>query len=229
MATKKNVPQNDAFENVENALSKTEQYIEDNQKSLTIIVLVIILIVGGYLGFKRFYLAPQEKEAQSQLFVAEQYFEKDSFNLALNGEGNYPGFLEIIDEYGLTKSGNLAHYYAGICYLHLGEYENAVQYLKKFDSDDQMLAPIAAGAIGDAYMELNEVKNAISFYVKAANMIDNKFTAPIYLMKAGIAHESLSNYSEALKLYTRIQKDYPESVEGRNAEKYIAKLQAKIN
>jgi len=227
--SKKNEQQHDAFENVENVLSKTEQYIEDNQKSLTIIVVVAVLIIGGYLGFKKFYLSPQENDAQSQMFVAEQYFEKDSFNLALNGFGEYPGFLEIIDDYGITKTANLARYYAGISYLNLGQYEEAIDYLKKFDSDDNMLAPIATGAIGDANMELGNAKTAVSYYEKAANMVENNFTAPIYLMKAGLAYEELGDNKAALEMYKTIKADYAKTTEGRQIEKYIARVEAKMN
>ena len=226
---KNKIEHQDTFENVENALTKTERYIEENQKSLTIIVIIAIFIIGGYLAFTKFYIAPKEKEAQSQLFVAEQYFEKDSFNLALEGVGNYPGFLQIIDEYKLTKSANLAHYYAGVSYLQLGQFEDAIKYLKKFDSSDKMLAPIAIGAIGDANMELGNTKEAISFYTKAANFIDNKFTTPLYLMKAGLAYEENSELEMALKTYKRIEKDYPSTTEGRQIEKYIAKIENKLN
>ena len=150
MAQKKKQEQETGFENVESALSRTEQYIEENQKSLTIIVLIIIGIVGAYLGYKRFYVAPRDKEAQQQMFMAEKYFEQDSFRLALDGDGQYPGFIQIIDDYSVTKSANLAHYYAGISYLHMGNYEDAVDYLEEFSSDDIMIAPIALGALGDA-------------------------------------------------------------------------------
>ena len=153
MAKKKMKPASQGIEGVESALTKTERFIEENQKMLTYIVLGIVVIIAGYLGYHRFILGPTEVEAQSQMFVAEQYFEKDSFNLALYGDGNYFGFLDIIDEYGITKSKNLAFYYAGISFLNLGDYESAIDYLKKFDSDDKMVGPIASGAMGDAYFE----------------------------------------------------------------------------
>lgn len=228
MAKKKNV-QPDSFENVENVLSKTEQYIEDNQKSLTIIVAAIIVIVGGYLVFQKFYVAPMEKEATAQMFVAEQYFERDSFNLALNGDGVELGFLDIIDEYGITKSANLAHYYAGISYLHLGDYEAAIDYLKGFESDDQIIAPMALGAIGDAYSELGEYEKALSFYMKAANQNVNEFSSPIYLMKAAQIHEHLEDYKKALAIYERVKKDHPKSNEARHIDKYITRANGFLN
>jgi tetratricopeptide (TPR) repeat protein len=226
--SKKNVTNQDQLETVENALSRTEHYIEENQKSLTIIILAIVIIIGGYLGYKRFFVAPQEAEASSQMWMAEQYFASDSFNLALNGDGNYLGFLNIIDDYSVTKSANLAYYYSGICYLHMGEYENAIEYLKKFESKDQMVAPIAYGAIGDAYMELNNIDDALTFYKKAANDFTNSFTTPLYLLKVGFVYEQKGKFSDALEVYKRIQIDFPNSTEGRQIEKFIAQAELLI-
>ena len=226
--SKKKQAQQDQFESVENALSKTEHYIEENQKSLTIIVLAIIIIVGGYLGYKRFVVTPKENEAKSQMWMAEQYFAKDSFNLALTGDGNYLGFLDIIDEYGITKSANLANYYSGICYLHLGQYEDAIEYLKQFESDDKMIAPIAYGAIGDAYLELDNMDDALVFYKKAVNVSENNFTTPIYLMKLGFIYEQNHEYKKALEVYSRVEKNFPTSSEGRQIAKFIARVEMLI-
>lgn len=226
--SKKNVTNQDQFEAVENALSKTEHYIEENQKSITIIVLAIILIVGGYLGYKRFVMSPKENEAQTQMWHAEQWFARDSFNLALNGDGNDLGFLDIIEEYSITKSANLANYYTGISYLHLGQYENAIEYLKQFESNDKMIAPIAFGAIGDAYIELNNIDDALVFYNKAVTSSDNEFTAPIYLMKIGLVQEQNGEYNKALESYKKIEKDFPNTSEGRQISKYIARVEMLI-
>ena len=151
--------------------SKTERYIEENQKSLSVIVGAIVVIVGLYFGYQKLYIGPLEEEAQSQMYVAERYFEKDSLNLAINGDGNYLGFLDIIDEYGATPSGNLAHYYLGICYLKVGQYEDAIEYLSSFDSDDIMVSSIATGAIGDAYMELGEIQDAVTYYIDRKSVV----------------------------------------------------------
>ena len=224
MAKKKKPVSQDRIQGVESALSKTEQFIEDNQKILTIITLAIVIIVVGYLGFKRFIVEPAEDEAQSQMFVAEQYFERDSFNLALYGDGNYYGFLDIIDEYRITKAANLAHYYSGISFLRLGDFETAIEYLNKFESDDHMLAPLTEGAIGDAYLELGNTTDAIKHYEKAYSIKENEFLNPIYLLKAGLVYEELGNYEKALERYQSIKSNYPESQEGRNIEKYIARI-----
>jgi len=216
------------FQSVENALSRTEQYIEENQKSLSIIILAIVVVVGGYLGYKKFYLEPTNKEAQSAMYVSEQYFEKDSFKLALNGDGANYGFLDIIDEYSITHAANLARYYAGICYMRTGQYEDAIENLEKFDAEDIMIATVALGAIGDCYVELNEYEKAASFYLKAGQRKKNAFTSPIYLKKAGMVFEDLKEYDKALKAYEIIKKDYPASDEGKLIEKYIAALKIKM-
>ena len=166
-----------------------------------------------------------ENESKSQMWMAEQYFAKDSFNLALNGDGNYLGFLDIIEEYSITKSANLANYYSGISYLHLGQFENAIEYLKQFESDDKMIAPVAFGAIGDSYMELDNLSDALVFYNKAVNTSENNFTTPIYLMKAGFVHKQNGDYKKALDTYKRIEKDFPNTAEGRQISKYIAQVE----
>ena len=214
--------------NVESAYDKTEQFFEDNQKIIIGVVAAIILIIGGYVGYKKFIIAPKETEAASQMFRAEQYFQQDSFRIALDGKGQYPGFLQIIDDYSMTEAANLSYYYAGVSYLHLGEYENAIEYLGKFDSDDEVLSVIADGAQGDAYMELGETDKAISAYIAAADDNNNKFTSPVYLMKAAQALEGKGETEKAVKLYERLEKEFPTSNEGRSAEKYKARAKASL-
>ncbi len=216
-------------ESVENALTRTEHFIETNQKSLTIIVLAIIIVVGGYLGYKRLYLAPMEEKAQSQIFAAEQYFEKDSFNLVLNGDGNYLGALQIIDKYGPTETANLAHYYAGISYRGLGKYQEAINHLKKFNAGDLIVTPIAFGAIGDCYVELNNLSEGVDYYEKAASYRDNEFTSPLFLKKAGIIYEELKKYDDAIELYEQIKAKYPKSTEAREIEKDLTRVKALKN
>jgi tetratricopeptide (TPR) repeat protein len=213
---------------VEEALSKTEKFIEQNQKMLTIIVGVIIVVVLGFFGFKKLYVGPRETEARQQMFMAERYFEMDSLDLALNGDGMYPGFLGIIDDYGITASANLAHYYTGIIYLNKGNFDEAIHHLKKFKSKDQVVSVMAKGAIGDAYMEKNDVASAVSYYRTAAEMQDNEFSAPIFYLKAGMAYELQGKYSEALEMYEKIKISYPASIEAREIEKYIAKAKASL-
>jgi tetratricopeptide (TPR) repeat protein len=208
---------------VEEALSKTEKFIESNQKILTIIIGAIIVVVMIFFAFKRFYMAPREKEAKEQMFMAERYFENDSLSLALNGDGMYPGFLGIIDKYSMTKGANLSKYYAGICYLRMGKFNDAVDYLKSFKGKDQIIGPMAKGAIGDAYMELNETSKAAGYYLEAADLKENEFSTPVFLMKAGMSYELLKDYKKAVEIYERIKYKYPASNEARDIDKYIAR------
>ncbi len=223
MAKKKKTE--DQFEQVEQALSKTEQYIVDNQKSIMTIIGAIVAIVVLFKAYQNFYLLPLEKEAQTDIYMAELYFQKDSFNLALDGDGQYAGFLDIADDYGSTNVGQLANYYAGICYLHLGEYENAIEYLEDFSSDDIILSSLALGCIGDAYLELGDSDNAMDAYEDAVSNSNNEFTAPRFMMKLAMLHELNGDYSEALELYKTIKKDFKESIEASGIEKYIARAE----
>jgi tetratricopeptide (TPR) repeat protein len=202
---KKKTTQEDNLQELESALTKTEQFIEDNQKVITYVVGAIIIVVAGFLAANKFYLQPKEKEALSQMFMAESYFEKDSFNLAINGDGNYLGFLDIIEDYGITKSANLASYYTGISYLHLGQYEDAIDYLKDFKTDDLLLAPVKEGAIGDAMLELGNDEDALKQYKKAYSATENELTTPVYKMKAAKLLESMNELEEALKLLEEIK------------------------
>ena len=153
MAKKAPKNQPDSFEGIEMALTRTERFIEDNSKVLSYIMFGIIIVVMIIIGTKRFYLSPLEEEAAGQMFMAEKFFDKDSFNLALNGYGTYPGFLEVNEDYGLTKTGKLAKYYSGICYLKLGDYESAVDYLSDFRTEDVLVGATQYSALGDAYVE----------------------------------------------------------------------------
>nr|NQU92930.1 tetratricopeptide repeat protein [Bacteroidota bacterium] len=214
---------------VEEVLSKSEQFIEDNQKPILIVVGIIILIILVYFGFQRFYLIPKEKSAQEQIFMAEKYFEMDSLDLALTGDGLNLGFLEIIDDYKFTKTASLAHFYAGIIYMKKGDYQTAIDYLENFDGGDQIVASMGLGAIGDCLMELDKPENAAEYYLKAANDDENEFTSPLFLMKAGWTYESMKDYKKALKVYSQIKEEFPQSTEAREMDKYIARVKGYLN
>lgn len=214
----------DSFENVESALTKTEQFIEDNQKWISIAAIALIVIVGGYWAFKKLYVQPLQEEAQENVFQAQQYFRTDSFNLALNGDGMNPGFLEIIENYGSTDVGELAQYYAGICYLNLGDYDSAIEYLKKFSTDEPLLKATTQGAIGDAYLESGDTANAIEWYKKATSSIDSEMITPLYLFKLGLLYEEMGEKDKALEAFTTIKNKYQETTEGRQIDKYITRV-----
>ncbi|MCA1756410.1 MAG: soluble NSF attachment family protein [Bacteroidales bacterium] len=223
MAKSKKKESPKGIENVEQTLTRTEQFLEDNYRSMLYILGVVVVIVGvAWLG--RMRTNNRTEEAQSQMFVAEDYFAMDSLNYALYGDGNYLGFIDIADEYGTTPSGNLARYYAGISFLQMGEFEQAIEYLEKFKKKDIILAPVALGATGDAYIELGETAKGLDYYRRAAEYTENSFYAPVYLMKAAQIHELEGNYEKALESYNKIKENYPDSNEGNNIEKYIARI-----
>jgi len=205
------------------AFSKTELFIEQNKKNLLTILGVIIVVVGGYYAYKYWYVAGEETKARTEMFKAEQYFEKDSIKKAINGDGTASGFLQIADDYSVTPSGNLAEYYLGLCYLKTGKFEDAIEHLKKFDGNDVIVGPLATAAIGDANMELGKTDEAITYYLKAAEQKSNNFDTPMCLKKAAMANEEKGNYADAVKLYERIKNEFPETSEGRDMEKYIAR------
>ena len=212
---------------VEETLTRTEQYLEENYKTLLIGLAAIVLLVGlGWLA--KIYLNKRNDEAQSQMFQAEKYLEIDSLKLALNGDGNYLGFLDIAKDYKFTNSGNLARYCAGICYLHLGNYNEAIDFLNKYSKKDKVIGSLAIGATGDAYVELGNVEKGVSKYIEAADYAKNSFNSPIFLMKAAEIYELTGKYQEALNLYERIQNKYPESTEGTTIEKNIARVKLLI-
>lgn len=227
MAKKKKDANPQTISSVEETLTRTEQFLEENYKSLLIVLGIIVILVGlGWLG--KLFLTKRNDEAQSQIYQAERYLEIDSLKLALNGDGNYLGFLDIAKNYKFTNTGNLALYSAGICYLHLGNYQEAIHYLTKYSKRDKVIGSLAIGAIGDAYVEMGNTQKGISKYVEAADYANNSFNTPIFLMKAAELYELSSKYSDALKLYERIENEYPESTEGMTIDKYIARVKILI-
>jgi len=222
MAKNKKDDNPQGIKNVEETLTKTEQFLEENYKPLLIGLAVVVVLVGIFwLG--RMYLGKKNEEAQAQMYQAQKYLELDSINLALNGDGNYLGFLDIAKEYKFTKAGNLARYSAGICNLHLGNYEEAIEYLEKYSKKDKVIGSIAIGATGYAWVELGDTEKGISKYLEAAAYADNSFNTPLFLMKAAELYELNGRYSDALKVYERIKEEYPTSTEGSSIDKYIAR------
>ncbi len=208
--------------------NKAEGFVSENKKSLLVIGGTIVSLVLLYFAYQQFVVAPREKEASSQMFMAERYFEMDSISKAINGDGNFMGFAEIADEYNGTKSGNLANYYLGMGYIRQGNYEQAIEALEDFSSEDKVLASLAYAGIGDAYMELNDFKKAASNYASALSKESNKFTSPIILMKLALAYESNNDFKKALEAYTKIKKEYTESPEARDIDKFIARVEVKL-
>ncbi len=180
---------------------------------------------------------PKESKATNDMFQSQQYFDKavngtskDSlFTLALNGSDGKYGFLDIADVYSGTKAGNLANYYAGIAYLNMKDYSNAINYLNNFSSDDDVLGPISMGAIGDAFVQLEQLEDAFDYYVKAAKLKSNTYTTPMYLYKAGVIGLKIEKYNDALSFFNQIKLEFPKSTEAKDVDVFIGKAEAAIN
>lgn len=224
---KKDKHQDRELENVENALSASEAFIEKYKKEISYVLGGIILITIIILAFKSWYIAPKEAEAQEKIAICQEVFAKDSFQLALDGDGEeILGFEAIAKDYKFTKTAQLASLYAGICYFQLGNYENAVEWLNDFDLKSVNISPATIGLIGDCYVELEEYEKAVKYFKKASKE-ENELTAPFYLKKLGVVYEELGEYDNAIKVYTTIKKDYFKSMQAADIDKYIERVKAK--
>lgn len=209
---------------LQGSLDRAEHFYTKNKNAINIALLAIVVVVGGYFAYNRFVKAPNEKKAQEMIFHAQNYFAVDSFKLALNGDGNNYGFLQVVNKYGGTKAGNLAKYSAGVCYIRLGDYQKGIDMLNDFKSSDILLQPTAYGLIGDAYMELNKTSEGIEAYKKAGHYNDNELTAPTYLFRAGLALEKAGKAQDAVAIYKEIKEKFPLTNEGREMDKFLARL-----
>jgi TolA-binding protein len=205
-------------------LAGAESWLEQNPKIVVGIAAAILIIVGGYFAFN-YYKNGQNDLAQKEMFQAVYYFEADSLEKALNGDGNNLGFLEIIDEYGVTDAANLANYYAGVSYLKQGKFELARLYLEDFTASDLLIQARAYSLVGDSYMEEKKYDDAAKYYNKAANYKPNKYFSPTYLMKEALAYEKLNQNDKARETYDKIINQYWESSEYQNARKFKARLE----
>lgn len=216
---------NENAEAVVEAVSKTEKFFQENGKTLSIICAAFLVVcVAAFCWFK-FAYQPKVAEAQGQMAYAEQNFRNADYEVALNGDGNTLGFVQIIDEYG-KKAGKAVYFYAGVCELQLGEWEQAIKYLKAYNGKDTILSARAAACIGDAYVGLEDYKTALGYFEKAASAADNVYTAG-YLLKAGIVAEELGDNAKALEYYNVILDQYPQSMEAYDVDKYIGRIENK--
>ena len=210
---------------VAEAVSKTEIFFSSNKKAILITISVIIIACAGIFLYQRFGYVPARQEALGQMFPAEANFRNGEYEIALNGDGNVLGFTQIIDQYG-SKAGKAVYLYAGICELNLGNWNEAIDYLKSYNGRDKILKARAIACIGDAHAGLTEYAEAVKYFEKAASVADNAFAAT-YLLKAGVTYEALGDYAAALKAYNVIKNDYPMSMEAMDIDKYISR--AEIN
>lgn len=217
----------DLLENPEIIAEKVEgfeHWVEQNPKIIIGIVGALVLAVGGYFGF-RYYVDSENTQAQSEMFQAIRYFESDSLDLAMKGDGNNLGFEQIIEDYSLTDAANLANFYAGAISLKQGKFQLAIFYLEDFQSSDLLVQPRAYSLLGDAYMELKDFESAAKFYGKAATYKPNKYFTPGYLMKEALAYEKLNQNEKAIQAYDRIISEFWDSTEYQNARKFKARLE----
>ncbi len=204
---------------------KVQDFFEENQTTILGAVAGVLLLVGAYFAYSIFYMAPLEQTASSQLYKAEQTFAQDSLTKALTQpDGGYPGFIEMVEEYGSTNSGDISNLYAAISYLRLGKYEVAIDYLDDYDGGGKVASIIRQGLKGDAYAELNDFDSALSYYKKAANASDNEFLSPYYLLKLGMLNEKQGNGSAAKDAYQKIKSKYPNSTQGKDIDKYLQRV-----
>jgi TolA-binding protein len=216
----------DVLENPEVIAEKLEgfeHWVERNPKIVFGIVGALVLVVGGFFGF-RYYVGTQNELAQSEMFQAVRYFEMDSLNLALKGDGNNLGFEQIVEDYPMTDAASLAGFYAGAIALKQGKFSLAILYLEDFSSNDILVQARAYSLMGDAHMELKDYSNAATFYHKASNHKPNKYFTPTYLMKEALAYELLQQNDKAIAAYDRIINEFWDSSEVQNAKKLKARL-----
>lgn len=204
-------------------------FIKDNQTSLGFIAGGIIVLLLLFFGYQRFYLAPRAEKAVNEMFKAEQYAAIDSLQRAIDGDGSYPGFEKIAEEYSNTKSANIANAYLGGLYLREGKFQEAITALEKFSTTGSpVLDPLVTGLLGDAYSELKDYKKAANQYSKAADLNNNDFTSPLFLKKLGLVYEAQNDFKNALSAYNRIKTSYPNSTEASSVDAYIARAEARL-
>lgn len=223
----------EVFNTLDEGASKTEEWVARNQKYIFVIIGLAAVVILGYLAYQEFIQEPKEAEAANEMFQAQQYFDQalatqnDSlYNLALTGGQGKFGFEDIIENYGGTKAGNLARYYAGMAYLNTNQYQKAIDNLDEFESDDEIIAPLAKGGIGDAFMQLDQPEDALGYYKEAASMRTNSFTTPKFLLKAAIVAIQLGDGDAAEDYLTRIKNEFPESAEANKVAVYLGQAKA---
>jgi len=224
--TVRNQPGTERIKTVEESspLDTLQLRYEQNKKNINTAITVLLIAVVGFFGYQKLIKEPKENKAANAISYPQIYFAQDSVNKALNGDGQHQGFLQIIKKYDGTKAGNLAHYYAGVCYLQMHDAKNAIKHLKEFNGHGTKLEYVANGTLGDAYMESNNVKEGIDYYTKAAGNKEDNLLTPLYLYRAGLAFEMNNQREKAVDNYKRIRDEYPQSMQAREVDKNLARL-----
>ena len=214
--------------NMDETISNSEEFLIKNKNLLLGAVIALVVIVGGYMAYKNFVSEPKELKASEAIFKGEQYFGADNYETALNGDSlGFAGFIKLADEFSGTKAGNLVNAYAGICYAQLGKYEDAEKYLSKFDGDDQLVAPAVLGTMGNCYAQMGQLDKAAATLIKAAKRANSLSLSPIYLIQAGQILEKQGKNAEAVEAYKTVKKDYANSYQAMDIDKYIERASIK--
>ena len=217
------------FNTLDEGSSKTQQWVEKNQNIILAVVALTSIIVIGFFTYSKFITQPKESNAFNKMYFAQKKFDEamliknDSlYNIALNGDELNMGMLNVIDQFSGTNAANLAHYYTGMIYLNMNDYKNSIKYLSEFSSNDILLSSLATGSIGDCFAELNQLDDALEYYIKASES-ENNYTSPMYLYKAGTIAMRLNKFKRAEKCFNTIKLDYPKSSEAKNIDAFIFK------
>jgi len=199
-------------------------FYETNKKTISTVTTIIVVIVAGYFGYTKLYKGPAEEKAATALSFPQLYLQVDSLNMAMNGDGKNPGFTKIAKKFDGTAAGNLAHYYEGVCYMKMGDYQNAIKSLKDFNGKGTMVGNMADGLLGQAYMESGNNAQAIESFKKATSDKDDALVTPMYLYELGLAYEASNNANDAKAAFKRIRDEYPKSIHARDIDKELARL-----
>ncbi len=212
----------------ENFVTKVLSFFNKYQNLIYGIIIGILVLVLAILAFNRFYLQKKNAEASAQIVQPIQWYmqgDTASLNMALEGDGENDGFLDIASSYKLTKTANTANYYAGLTYLKLGKKDEAMDYLKKFKKKEDVLWYACQATIGDLYDDQGDEANAISYYEKAAKGKDPLFT-PITLFKLGQMYERKGDWNKALAAYETIEKDFYNEYNKMSVAQYTERARA---
>jgi tetratricopeptide (TPR) repeat protein len=218
---------------IESAIGRSEAWLQRNAKVLLTVLAAAVVVVGGYFAYQYLYKGPRQQKATEAMFRAEEAFASDDYTLALNGDGNALGFLQIIDQYGGTAAANLACHYVGQCYLQTGDFANAITYFDRYKRVEKSIPALLvnalnAGLTGDAWVESGDLQKGAAQYEKAVKESDNALTAPYYSRKAGDTYMQLGDNAKALEMYNNIKVHYPASAEAREVDKAIARVEQKL-
>lgn len=221
-----NIKDQNGAQVAEETISAQEAFFAKYKKAIVSGVVAVVVVIAGIIVYNTYVAAPRADKASTVLAKGQQLFGEEQYEKALNGDkAGFPGLLSVANEYSSTDAGNLANLYAGLCYANLGKWNEAAQYLEKFDGcDDMMISPAAQGALGNAYAHLNQLDKAVDNLKKAAEKADNNSLSPIFLIQAGEILESQGKADEALKLYEQIKEKYFNSMQYQTIEKYIERV-----